>query len=303
MDVFYTKTYNLSGLNAQKQDIAAQFAGSLGYKEMSLFRFEDVCDNDAELSVRMQAITTAASGNSTVIFQYPSMVSSRYDRCLMEQLRKKDGLRLILWAEDLGAEVYSEKYADIREEAVLFNMADLLILPSRSMKKRLEEAGLRAELPVLYQEVWDYPYPVSAPASAIRREAEYFGGMLTDQTQKKESCGVAVLGTRGTGYDCACIPMELTYCLAKGCPAVAVSGSRAADFVLRYGVGFVYQAKAAEVSSSAAVSDALSNVSEERWHAICSNVLRIRELILDGIFTKKLLTEAVLAVTTQDQGQ
>ena len=299
MDVFYTKTYNLSGPNAQKQDIAAQLARSLGYKEISLFRFEDSYDNDIELCVRMQAITTAVSRNSTVIFQYPSMVSLRYDRCLMDQLRKKNGLHLILWASDLGSEVYNEKYTNICEEISLFNMADMLILPSHNMKEHLEKAGLNPKLPVLYQEVWDYPYPVSSPAATIQKIPDYFGGTLKERTQLKRSCGISILGTKGNWYEYASIPMELTYCLAKGCPAVAASSSRAADFVHTYDVGLIYQVTNANTDVVATVSNILSTVSEDRWNIVCTNVLRIRELLLDGAFTKRLLTEAVLTVTTQ----
>ncbi len=299
MDVFYTKTYNLSGPNAQKQDIVAQLARALGYKELSLFRFEDCYDNDVELCVRMQSITTAVFRNSTVIFQYPSMVSLRYDRCLVEQLRKKPDLHLILWVADLGSEVYSEKYTDISEEISLFNMADLLILPSHNMNEYLEKAGLKATLPVLYQEVWDYPYPVSSPAVTIQKMPDYFGGTQEERTQLKRSCGIGVIGTKGGWYEYASIPMELSYCLVKGCPAVALSSSRAADFVCTYDVGLIYQVENVSMDAAAIISYSLSRVSEDRWNIIRDNVLRIRELLLDGAFTKKLLTEAVLTVTTQ----
>lgn len=152
MKAFYTKTYNVWNDNTRKHDIVAQAAKMLDYDEVSLFKFDDTYDSDDELHVRMQGITAAVSSDSIVIFQYPSMVSARYDSFVMEHLKNTCGAKVAVFVEDLGSRIAPSDYKQLSDEIDLFNKADLLIVQSTEMELYLKENGLK-EKPLLYQRV------------------------------------------------------------------------------------------------------------------------------------------------------
>ena len=141
MKVFYTKTYNVWNDNTRKHDIVAQAAKKLDYDEVSLFKFDDTYDSDDELHVRMQGITAAVSSDSIVIFQYPSMVSARYDSFVMEHLKNTCAAKVAVFVEDLGSRIAPSDYKQLSDEIDLFNKADLLIVQSTEMELYLNENG------------------------------------------------------------------------------------------------------------------------------------------------------------------
>ena len=171
MKVFYTKTYNVWNDNTRKHDIVAQAARKLDYDEVSLFKFNDTHDSDDELHVRMQGITAAVSSDSIVIFQYPSMVSARYDSFVMEHLKNTCAAKVAVFVEDLGSRIAPSDYKQLSDEIDLFNKADLLIVQSTEMELYLKENGLK-EKPLLYQRVWDYPYDFCLEELEIDKKVE-----------------------------------------------------------------------------------------------------------------------------------
>lgn len=50
MSVHITKTYNIGGLIGLRQNAVKNAGETLGFKEMSLFKFPDAYDSDDELS-------------------------------------------------------------------------------------------------------------------------------------------------------------------------------------------------------------------------------------------------------------
>ncbi len=127
MNLFYTKTYNLSGENADKQSRIAKMGWELGMQEISLFRFDDRSDSDEELRMRLHAITTAVPEDGIVFLQYPTMVGIRYDQMLIEILKKRRGVQLIIVLEGYGSQVCPETYFELEEEKKLLRYADLMI--------------------------------------------------------------------------------------------------------------------------------------------------------------------------------
>lgn len=51
MSVHITKTYNIGGLIGLRQNAVKNAGETLGFKEMSLFKFPDAYDSDDELHV------------------------------------------------------------------------------------------------------------------------------------------------------------------------------------------------------------------------------------------------------------
>ena len=124
----------------------------MGSDELSLFKFPDSCDSDYELDVRMEGIMASMENEAVVIFQYPSMVSLRYDRSIVQHIKKYKDSKLIIMVQDFGSVVSKEAYPSIEEEVALLQQADLLILQSPMMRNCLIQHGLK-EIPILYQQL------------------------------------------------------------------------------------------------------------------------------------------------------
>ena len=200
MNVFYTKTYNLSGKNAEKQNNIATVAKKMGFEEISFFKFEDQSDSDRELNVRMDGILAAVEENAVVIFQYPSMVSSRYDRCAIEHIRQSKDRKLILMVQDLGGAVDPKDYPMLADEIELFQQADLLILQSVKMKDFLVEHGL-GEVPVVYQRVWEYPYEIYNNEVQVEKRLQTIEDISIPALLDLQTGGVAVLEKKDDFYE------------------------------------------------------------------------------------------------------
>lgn len=185
MNIFYTKTYNLSGENAKKQELIAEAARKLDFQELSFFRFPDQCDSDEELKMRMNAITAAVSNDAVVFMQYPSMVSSRYDEAFMHAIKLYKGVRLIIIVEDLGSEVCKGTYPEVDREIDFLNVADLLIITSEPMKEQLIQKGVK-DSSILCRKIENDFYPMdedimdSGTMQLLQRNSLYIRKLLLD---------------------------------------------------------------------------------------------------------------------------
>ena len=221
MKVFYTKTYNVWNDNTRKHDIVAQSAKKLDYDEVSLFKFNDTYDSDDELRVRMQGITAAVSRDSIVLFQYPSMVSARYDSFVMEHLKNTCGAKSAVFVEDLGSRIAPLDYKQLSDEIDLFNKADLLIVQSREMNLYLKENGLK-EMPVLYQRVWDYPYDLCLDELEIDKKVEQIHDISMQHMLDLKKVGLALSTTtdQENKYGLMINPFETGFCICAGIPVI-----------------------------------------------------------------------------------
>jgi len=157
MEIFYTKIYNYIGDNANKQEIIAKTADKMGMREFSLFRYSDSCDTDEELFFRMEGVYASFTNEAAILFQYPSMVSARYDKQLAKHLRRYYNSKLIVFFENWGYEVDSEKYPNISDEMEILNSADLLIVDDHNKYNKMVEMGLKETTPVIFLDFWDFP--------------------------------------------------------------------------------------------------------------------------------------------------
>lgn len=285
MKVFYTKTYNLSGANAKKQNIIEITARSMGFEELSFFKFPDVHDSDAELNVRMDGIMAAMEEGATVIFQYPGMVSLRYDSCAVSHIKNYKNVKLIIMIQDLGNVVDPQGYPDLNGEIALFQQADLLIFPSQRMQTYLEEWGL-GEVPALYQEMWEYPYETVNNDVKIEKQLQQISDTSVGALVNMEHAGIAELYDGNDAYRNMCIPPEMGFCICAGIPVIAKRDSRLAELVEKYQIGFA-------VDSGSAFSHIIREILPEQIREKCENEKKLQDAVKSGFFTKTLLQQAV----------
>lgn len=290
MKVFYTKTYNVWNDNTRKQDIIAQAAKQLNCDEVSLFKFDDTYDSDDELHVRMQGITAAVSRDSIVIFQYPSMVSARYDCFVMEHLKKICGAKVAVIVEDLGSRIAPSDYKQLSDEINLFNKADLLIVQSTEMELYLKENGLK-KMPVMYQRVWDYPYDFYLDEQEIDKKVEQIHDISMQHMLDLKKAGLALTATtdRENKYDLMINPFETGFCICACIPMIVPEQTNIAEFVSRYGIGFV-------MSEDENTDDVLNRISDGDIAQAQEQEKKLAPAVSDGMFTKLMLQEVVCRI-------
>ena len=290
MKVFYTKTYNVWNDNTRKQDIVAQAAKKLDYDEVSLFKFDDTYDSDDELHVRMQGITAAVSRDSIVIFQYPSMVSARYDGFVMEHLKNICGAKVAVIVEDLGSRIAPSDYKQLSDEINLFNKADLLIVQSTEMELNLKENGLK-KMPVMYQRVWDYPYDFYLDEQEIDKKVEQIHDISMQHMLDLKKAGLALTATtdRENKYGLMINPFETGFCICACIPMIVPEQTNIAEFVSRYGLGFV-------MSEDENTDDVLNRISDGDIAQAQEQEKKLAPAVSDGMFTKLMLQEVVCRI-------
>ena len=290
MKVFYTKTYNVWNDNTRKQDIVVQAAKQLNCDEVSLFKFDDTYDSDDELHVRMQGITAAVSRDSIVIFQYPSMVSARYDGFVMEHLKNICGAKVAVIVEDLGSRIAPSDYKQLSDEINLFNKADLLIVQSTEMELYLKENGLK-KMPVMYQRVWDYPYDFYLDELEIDKKMDKIHDISMRHMLDLKKAGLALTATtdRENKYGLMINPFETGFCICACIPMIVPEQTNIAEFVSRYGIGFV-------MSEDENTDDVLNRISDGDIAQAQEQEKKLAPAVSDGMFTKLMLQEVVCRI-------
>lgn len=289
MKIFYTKTYNISGNNARKQEIIEQAAKTLGFDELSFFKFPDNCDSDKELDYRMEGITAAISDYTTVIMQYPSMVSIRYDKAVVSHIKRHRGIKLAILVEDFGSEVAKEYYPDISEEIKLFNSADLLILQSRQMHEYLIENGLE-NVSVIFQELWDYPYDLSRDNIKIGTYIDYIPDISTDNLMSLKEAGFCKVMSDDSWYHAMCNSQLSGFCISAGIPMVAMKNTRMAEIVERFGIGIT-------ADSYEEAEQIINAMNDEQLKEIKSDIKKLQPAVTGGLFGKTILINVAYSMT------
>lgn len=250
------------------------------------FKFDDKTDSDFELDIRMEGITGGIRDDAVVIFQYPSMVSDRYDAKLVEHLKNKKGMKLVIFAQDLGCSVSSATY-ELQNEIKILSRADLLILESPKMKKIMNANGL-TDIDVIYHEVWDYPCDIAKDTRAINIEKTVtdleIGDMSIDTLITRKACGFVMVDSGDYIHS-----RKLGYCVASGIPVVVGNDSIEREFVRKFGIGICADTK----------EEAKNIVMQMTEHDIQKIKVAIEKLSVavgEGVFTKTLLQKVLYHV-------
>lgn len=301
MNIHITKTYNVGGKTGIRQNSLVNAGRSMGCVEMSLLKFPDETDTDEQLHVRMDGIISSLCRDDIVIFQYPSGISARYDRFLIEHIRRYAGVRLVIYVQEPVTE---------GEELALLNQADLLIMPSEQMHSFYLKNGLQ-EKPVILQKWYDYMTDVMlrehkerriyilseeiAPGNAMSGSNvemlpfdEYH---VPEMLLKLGEGGVGLIWNFDGEEGKVRTPwgLMLGLFLTAGIPVIVQKGAPCGEYVEKHGVGFV----AESMEEVCRICAALSDEDFEKYYA---NVKKLQYLFTSGAYTKHLLQEILINV-------
>lgn len=301
MNIHITKTYNVGGKTGIRQNSLVNAGRSMGCVEMSLLKFPDETDTDEQLHVRMDGIISSLCRDDIVIFQYPSGISARYDRFLIEHIRRYAGVRLVIYVQEPVTE---------GEELALLNQADLLIMPSEEMHSFYLKNGLQ-DKPVILQKWYDYMTDVMQRGHKERRIYILSEDIEPGHTMSSSNVEMLPfdeyhvpemllkLGEGGVGLIWNFDGEEgkvrtpwglmLGLFLTAGIPVIVQRGAPCGEYVEKHGVGFV----AESMEEVCRICAALSDEDFEKYYA---NVKKLQYLFTSGAYTKHLLQEILINV-------
>lgn len=326
----YGQSYKSTAQKAQNAtaDIARK---TLSCNELGIFCYDINADTPQMLSSRLDGIIAAISHGDTVIYQFPSWNGIRFDEAFMNRLGIYRGLKRILFLHDMPPLMFEDNRYLLPRYIDVCNKADLIIVPSQNMVDLLQLAGLTVEKTVV-QEFWDFcvsPDPMTRPT--FERRINFAGrpdnkkfsfvknwnydDVELDITIDREAWAAGKnIGFLGWfNQDCLLINRlrqnggyglvwtddpysreymklnanyKLSSYLAAGIPVIVHQSVAQSATVIRKNLGLA-------VESLEEAVELVGSMGKEEYEKMANSVETFADLIREGYFTKKVLTEAV----------
>lgn len=330
MNIHITNIHNIGGTAPLAQEGAMQVAKQLGFREMGILRRNFYEDYWNTISHQQDGIIAPLYFNDIVIFQYPSWNGPDFDRAFVNKIKMYHGTKLIIWVHDMQKLMFDAQEQILMAEMEILNQADLLILPSDRFREYLFQNGLNKAIPVIYQKIWEMPgYPqytvhenrkvflFTGNFDRFPFLREYFGktpieqfdGKTPDRKNdhsflwkgyRKPQKLMSEIAQGGFGlvwsdeeyfkrYYSWNQPHKLGFNLAAGIPVVIRNGSIHTQFIKNNGLGYV-------VESLEEADELVQNTSDEKYQQMIQNVAKFQPLLLNGVYTQRLLLDAVIQV-------
>ncbi len=335
MNLFITCVNGMGGTALTAQRKVAKTAKEMGFDTMGYFRIEEKTDDDNELHHRIDGIISSLRPEDTVVVQFPTWNGLRYENFLFNHIKAYPGVKLILFVHDIDTLQIDPERSTLHHIIKLLNRADGLILPSDRMYRELKNAGLTVpESRIVYQTIWDYPTDLSFTDHRFEKRFLYTGepsrfpfveeydGItplhLFSREEPDRTTGQKVvwkgyldepellmeLARGGFGlvwcdetyyrqYYRMNQPYKLGVFLAAGIPVLIRKGSHQQEFIEKNHLGIA-------VESLEEADAVVQNMTEEEYRGFLTSVRRIQNLSLKGFYTRKALTDAVIAVGESD---
>lgn len=175
MKVYVT---NLNGHSVNSVAMIAQnnvlkFAQCFNANEMGIYSYDSSQEPWNEQSARFDGIIAGIHRGDIVIFQSPSWNAIEWDLSFIERL-KLYGAQIIVFVHDVLPLQFDVNYYLMEKYIRLYNMADVLIVPSERMFEKLKDEGLEKNNYVV-QEMWDIPLEFEFNQPLFKEELSFAG--------------------------------------------------------------------------------------------------------------------------------
>lgn len=149
---------NLYGQSEQSTAMTAQhmitkLAHDEGFKEISVSAYSVSEDTPEEKEKRIIGMLSSVTQGDLAIAQMPSWNGIAFDEVFLKILRERVD-KLVVFIHDFVPLMFQNNDYLFERYLVAYNLADLVILPSERMEKKLRERGLTS--PVKIQGIWDH---------------------------------------------------------------------------------------------------------------------------------------------------
>lgn len=328
MKIHVTNLYGQSPLSValMSQNMVADIAKSMGsnFREIGVYAYNANDEPQEQLMSRIDGMNAAVSNGDIVIFQSPTWNGTRFDEAYIRRLKIYHGLKIVIFIHDVHPLMFQSNFYLMDKTIDIYNLADLIIVPSEKMLLKLRDLGLTVEK-TLIQHVWDYTTKVDFIKPSFAKSISFAGNpsrfpFMTEWTldyplhvfsseilEQRENvisegwkfsvdllASLSKLGGFGLvwqqgdteEYYELNISYKLSTYLASGLPVIVPKSLSNAWMVEKYGLGYV-------IETLDEIDNLMSNITEDVYQKLVENVYSFRELISDGYFIKKLLIDTV----------
>lgn len=305
----------------------------LHYNELGIYKYPMNSDTPDMLRTRMDGIIASVSHGDIVIFQLPTWNSLRFDEAFVSHLSGYRGLKKIFFIHDVPPLMEKRLLNELDQYITFFNRADLIILPSQNMVDFLRSRGLTVPkiviqkmwdaltdidftkkpefrkrinfaadvvlVPRPFVQNWDNNSVelavTAAPGEynwAKGRNIRFLGwfhneNSLADALRRSGGFGLLwhddPVWKEYMKYNTGC---KIGTYLGAGLPLIVHNSVSVAETVRRKNLGLV-------VDSLEEAADQVEHMTEKQYDQMIQEVDSFGNLIRNGYFAKKLLTDAV----------
>lgn len=325
----YGQSFTSTALKAQNR--VTDIARKLNYKELGIYYYNVDSDTPEMLTSRLDGIIASVGYGDIVIFQFPTWNGIKFDEALVGRLRNYRKLKKIFFVHDIPPLMFEENRSFLDRYIDLFNQADLIILPSQNMADFLYTKGLNVKKTVT-QKMWDFPVPVDQTIIPQFAKVINFAGnpdlpkfefvkdwdydkvelkVTADKENWAQGKNIGFLGwfkndisllsalRKSGGF--GLVWTNNSYCeeymkmntnykfsayLAAGIPVIVSNNIAERDTVVRKNLGLA-------VDSLDEAINRIENMNKSQYNKMVSDVNVFSDLIREGYFTQKCLTDAV----------
>lgn len=247
-------------------------------------------------------------------------------KLFIRKLRGYKNIKIGILINDVVPLLFKSGEENLRATIEIYNYADLIIAPSKSMLNFLERYGLTVNKQIV-QEMWDYPVSFELSRPLYKKRIFFTGApsrfpiiekwkyettmvLYTGENvlpkdlnievrgYQKETKLLSELSEGGYGlvwhsgefadeYYFLLQPYKLSTYLAAGIPVIMQKGLAPEKTIVENGLGFV-------VESLEEADSIVQTTTEEEYNKMVNRIAEFNFLIKDGWFTKKMLTDAVM---------
>lgn len=332
MKVHITNLYGMAPSSTAQiaQNMVADFAeNDLNYQNIGIYFYDDSGEKPGELSARLDGILAALSARDVFILQTPTWNSVEWETALMNKASAY-GAKKIIFVHDVIPLMFAANRYLMKKWIAVYNRADVIILPTKRMAKVLSKEGLTVKN-IVIQHLWDHSANIDWRQSVKYQPLVNFAGdpakfgfldqWTTNQVklqvfakQPKKAIPNSKINYVGWHSDPELLAMlrkdggfglvwganddnlveymkmdcsyKLSTYLAAGIPIIVQGWSPVADLVRRKHLGLI-------ADSIDSVVQQVVAMDEEQYQSMVQAVDSFGQLIRNGYFSKRALTEAV----------
>ena len=158
MKLHLTNLYGMAGDSTVilAQNAVQKIASQLGFREVGIYFYNIASDSPSEMNKRLDGIMASIS--------------------IGDDKLKDMQVKIICFIHDVVPLMFDSNYYLMKEYMYMYNLSDVLIVPSERMKDRLIEEGLTTKK-ILIQGMWDHPHDLSLYTPSFKKEL-FFAGSL-----------------------------------------------------------------------------------------------------------------------------
>lgn len=326
---------NLFGQSPRSVALIAQndtmkIAKELGANELAIYFYDNSQESSGELNSRLDGIVAGVSYGDIVFFQSPSWNSVAWDTSLLHKFRAVQ-TKLVMFIHDIPPIMFPSNYYLMPNYIEMYNLCDVVVVPSEQMRDRLIEEGLTVEK-IIIQELWDLPHSLDLHKPSFQKKLIFAGNparfphilnwqqetplhVYADKEEDKDYSKIQLEGWRNK--------QELLFDLSKGGFGLVWGNSeKSEDELDYYKLNISYKLSTYLAAGlPVVVPDYLSNAdyirehglgfvvssleeadrcvqecTEEQYAQMVANAQYAAYLISNGYFIKKLFIDAIMAL-------